>query len=344
MTTATQPGLAALFGPYTPIGYTSWGPIHPVQGGRRSTAVEFIVGDDDGADPSFADEGDDDDDDERDRPAVMRGKKPAKRARVKAELVSDDEDDDEQDDDEDDGEDDSEDGTWTPPTREAYTNMELALQRANREAARRRRVGKVLETLQIPPGQELEWFRAKGIDPETGQMLDVDTEDPAHEQVGESDLFESEEPQRADPARDAAGRYTKEDVKRFETRAEQRAAIRAQQRYEPLTVELAAEAQLRAAGWKGKNIATALRFIDPREIEIAFDDEGRADFPGLDEQIEEMKAEFPDWFRSDEERPARRTSTRPARTGARAVDGADRGKSPAAPRSWQEQMADRLAR
>jgi hypothetical protein len=346
-TTLTKPGLAALFGPYTPIGHTSWGPVYSVSGGRRASQFEFAVGDDDGEDPDFDDDDDDDEDGDeddgpaandrdRDIPASMRGKSKKQRTQP------DDQDDDGQGDEDDvtNG-----DGGYVPPSKEVWDNVENALKRANNEAARRRRVGNLMTKLGIPPGQEMEWFRERGIDPDTGDAIETPTRRTngatANDDTDNADA-DGEPDDRQDDGqnqpRDADGRYTKADIERAAIRAE----ARTQGRYEAALIETAAEAQLRAEGWNGTNIATALRFIDAREVEVTFDDEGRMEILGITEQIDDMKAEFPTWFRKARQPAADTPPTRQAR-GARQVDGADRGRAATnAPKGWAEQMSDRM--
>jgi hypothetical protein len=339
-TTLVKPGRIALFSAYTPIGYTSHGPVYPVGGGRSGGGFEFIVGDDGGDDPEFDDEDHDDDDDDDDNdaelPASMRARKPAP-PKKRTRSGPADQDDDSQ------GDAAEGDDGWAPPTQEAWENMEAALGKANREAARRRRVGKVLDQLQIPPGQEMEWFRERGIDPDTGRrvLADGNDDDLLADGPDEGEPDQDDDAQGDKPG-DKQSRYTKADVERAAIRAENRAT----QRYEGLAMELAAENAIRAAGWNGTKIETALRFVDAREIEVTFDDEGRAVFLGLDEQVDDMKAEFPDWFRvkktaatsGGQSAVRRRTGS----NGASAVDGGDRGRSTPAPVGWLQQASQQI--
>lgn len=307
--TTPKPGLPAVREiPYSPvIGHTSQGPVFRAAGGRAGSGsgIDFIVGDDDGDDPEFDDEGDDEGDEDDDYQADPR----ARRQRREPD------------------DDDSHDEDWQPPDRTAWEAMETALQRANREAMNRRRVGKVMDRFGVADADGLEDFlRSRGIDPSTG------------ERGGEGDDGSgTDEP--ADDGRPAKGTITKAQYEREKLRAEQRGLARAETKYKDATILLAAENALRGAGWSGENLNLALRLIDPDRVDITMDG-GELVIDGLEEQIAEVKDEFPNWFR-----PAvkdRNANRRRESAGARAVDGGNRDRPPPRKLGWAAQLSRQI--
>jgi hypothetical protein len=275
------------FNPFAPLGFTSYGPIMPVAGGRGS-GIEFVVGDDDGADPDFDD--DDEDEDEDDEPRSRRRDR-------------DDDDDDRQRDDTD------QDGDWTPPSRQAFESVQDALTRANREAMSRRQVGKLMKKLGVQTADEFAAFLAdRGIDVED---------------AGDGD-GEGRTERRGDRPR---------NDKTSAARAEARAAAR----YKSAVVNLAAENAFTKAGWAGENLALAMRMIDPSRVDVEFDDDGQPSIDGLEEQIEEVKNDFPMLFRGNGKRAARQRAG-----GVREVDGGNRERPPAQKLTWDQKLSRQL--
>lgn len=305
------------------------------------------------------DDDDDDTDDEEDlgrstRRAVSRStRKPAKQQARRNEP--DDEDDDDLDDDEQDDDGDE----WTPPTRQQFEKVEAALTKANREAAKRRTVGKAMDKFGIDgPEAFTDFLLSRGIDPETGNRLVGDDEDP-DEQYGEEETGDDGKTKRR-------GR-TREEVARDLKRAEQRGRAAAEEELKPGIALFAADSALRAAGFdtssdpSGRKLTRALKLLDPDEFEIYLDDNGWPMVSGVDEQVKALQEDYPEWFRqprstrrvgdtdrrdryeSDDEddRPVRRR--RAPSGGSRQVDGGERRRS-AAPKKkgWLEQLNQRM--
>jgi hypothetical protein len=306
MTITSQPGRAAvLASPYTPIGHTSMGPVFHAAGGRGGGGIDFIVGDDEGEDPEFDDEEDEEDEDDD----------PRSRRRQR----DDDRDDDRRDD---------QGADWTPPDRAAWEAMETALARANREAMNRRKTGKVLSKLGVEDVSGLEdFFRSRGIDLDSGERA--------------GDAPENLDDAGPDDTRASKGTITRAQHERDKLRAEQRGASRVEAKYRDATTLLAAENALRGAGWSGENLNLALRLIDPDRVEVTMDS-GELTVDGLEEQIAEIRDEFPNWFRptSRDRNPNRRREA----SSARAVDGGNRDKPPARRLGWKEQMDRQIMR
>jgi hypothetical protein len=310
---------------HAPIGLTTSG--EPVWA-ARGAAIEFAVGDDDGRpdDELFngADDDDDEDDDDSDedeRPAVRTRKRTTS------------------------GDDDSND--WTPPDRESWERMQTALKRANGEAGKRRRFGKLMDRLGIDDPEA--WLSERGIDPATGLPYGGDVVDPRDDT--EDDGYEREDDVRRRGDRDERDERTRDrELTRQVRTAEQRGRTAERDRLMPALLESSARLALREAGFSGNKsqLDRMLRTIDPRdlEVDVTADD---VELVGIDEEVERLKEDFPEFFRT-EEPPARRRAAANGRTasnggrprGAREVDGGNRGRQPAAPRGWKEQAVAQM--
>lgn len=331
--------------PFTPIGYTPGGTaIYPAQGGRGGGGISFAVGDDEGDDPEFDDEQDneqDEDDDEQDDEPAAR-KRTARRNQRADES----------------GENDEGDDDWQPPTREAWERVTGSLKRANSEAGKRRRVGKMMDKLGIDDLST--WLTARGIDPETGAPFGNDVVDPADDGDGTDPAdeygYEREDTpprRRADDDRDA--RTRDRQIARQLLTAEQRGRAAARDEMMPILAEYAARTALRDAGFIGtpRQLERALRSIDPGSLDLSLTDDG-FELVGIEDEIAALQDDFPDYFkdatsagstrRSATSRTADRRATSRTRGGAREVDGGERGRQPAKPRGWKEQIAEQMAR
>lgn len=346
MTTSTvQPGLSAIFAsPYTPIGHVNGHPVYAVLGGRRGGGIQVIAADDDGSSDGHLfdrDGRDDDDDDEDDEPDDDEpGEDDDPRARRRTTRNSDGDDD--------------EDG-WTPPGREEFARIEGALKRANGEAAKRRNVGKVMKRLGIEDGDLDSWLLSRGLDPDTGQPIGdavVGDDDGGNAVDGYERETEVDEPVDEPPARK---RRDDREVVRQLISAERRGEQKALNRLTPILAQQAAETALRAAGFDGDRgrLDMMLRFIDPAQVDVEVDDDG-FEVLGVDEQVAELREQFPELFGRD--RSARRRTAadtgagtdRAARRrgGAREVDGGSgngRGGN-REPTTWVERAAAQMAR
>jgi hypothetical protein len=306
---------------HLPIGWTTSG--EPVWAARGAAGgIQIAVGDDDGTpdDDLFDDDEDgdepDEDDDEDEAPAARKRRR-------------------QRDDEDDDG-----DTDWTPPTREAFRRMEEALKKANGEAGKRRRFGKLMDRLGIDDPEA--WLTQRGINPEDGLPYGDDVVDP-RDDVDED--FQ-EDDRRRDRNRDR-------EIARAVRTAEQRGRNTTRDELMPVIMELTARDQLREAGFSGTKaqMARMLRSIDPNDLDVEVDSDG-FELVGMDDEIERLREEFPQLFGDAEEEPRRRRTGRAApggnrttatRTrGARDVDGGNRGRQPAAPRGWAAQAVDQL--
>jgi hypothetical protein len=327
-TSSIKPGLHAAdaTSPLTPLAFINGTPIYPLRGARGG-GIDFIVGNDDGPDPSFGNRDDDDDDEEEDEDGYEGDAEADEDPRAARRRTTRRDDDGATD--------------WTPPTREAVQRMEAALQKANREAAKRRAVGKQMEQLGITDLGE--FLSARGIDPETGLPYGDDVVDPR-------DTDPDDEPLDDEPPARRRGEMrtnTRETVRAVRA-AEQRGRAAAMSTLTPILAQQAAENAMRAAGFTGTQdqLDRALRMIDARQVDVEIDEDG-FDVVGIDEQVADIQDAFPQLFRQDEP-PARRrtepaTPARRRRTGAAAVDGGERGRQPKKPLTWAEQMAEQLS-
>lgn len=219
---------------------------------------------------------------------------------------------------EDDSEDSKEDD-YEPPTKEEWARYQAAMKKANGEAASRRK-----------------WLEANGINPRTGVRYDAEEEGEGEEEIRPKPKAKAKS---ADSEEDPTQAVTSAELARLEKlrRTEgKKAAAREAQLVSALT-KAAAQNALRTAGWNGKGASIVDRMIDLGEVEI--DDEGNV--VGLDDQIAEVKAEMPDWFK-----PVRGASKSRGTngSGAREVDGSDKGTTKTAekPKSWIDRLADQF--
>lgn len=201
----------------------------------------------------------------------------------------------------DDGDDDDDaqgdgDDDWTPPTREEHERMQSKLSKANREAASRRRL-----------------LEEHGIDHRSGKKLDADDDD-------ESDTDDT-----------ADAKAKPEKPKRKSKAAEIRAARR-EEALKKAVVTSTLKSELATAGWNGKGDGRVMRLLDLDEIDV--DDEGNV--TGLEDQIAELKDEFPEWFK-------RSRNSGATSGGARQIDGAEKTtKGSKSSKGWLETVNERF--
>lgn len=186
----------------------------------------------------------------------------------RVEVGTDDVDND--DDDDATAEDDSEEeqDEWVPPTKEEFERILAAKQKADSEAAARKR-----------------YLREAGLDPKTGKPiskpkleLDLDDEDDSEEEEAKPNKGES----RA-KSNKAFERQLEREIAKTERRVRDEATI----------LMAAVPDALNEAGWNGRNMARILRLLDLDEVHV--DSDGEID--GLTEQIAELQEEFPEFFK-----------------------------------------------
>jgi hypothetical protein len=200
---------------------------------------------------------------------------------------------------------------WTPPTREEWEAQQASLKRASAEAANRRK-----------------WLKAHGIDPKTGEKLDPDP-DPVPDPAA---------PKPQDPAGAPQG-LSEAEVKRLMDRAVAETQLKGVRQMRAFAVGFNEE--LAKAGWNGTRLGHLMKLLDLDGIDI--DDDG--EITGLAEQIEELKAEWPEFFKRN-----RSTVAKPGGvsgqngTPAGNVDTADKKPPAPQPKSWAEQVAEKLMR
>jgi hypothetical protein len=304
----------------SPIGYdTDGNPIWPARGGRGG--LDFTVDDRDGDEPDDFDETDEDDEGDEDDDEDSgdegdgddEGTPRSRRTRKAEEDTGDD---------------------WEPPSRDAMARIEAAMARNNNENRKNRLVRKILGKLGVNDESEFSgWLLDRGIDPDTGQRIT----DGA--QRGNDPADGEDKPDRTAPETVVERR-----------RAEERGAARATAQYQPALVQFAAAAAIRDAGYAGKNMSLALRLIDTDQVDVEWNENGEPIIFGLDEQVEEVKKDFPDLFRTaraknDEEDGTSRRRRAGGRTptGARQIDGGERPRGTTKPMGWLER-ADRQLR
>ena len=190
----------------------------------------------------------------------------------RVEVGTDDLDDDDDDSDEQDDSDEDK-SEWTPPSKEEFEKLLAAKAKADSEAAARKR-----------------FLRENGLDPKTGKPIskpklvleDLDEDDDDSEEDVEQTrkVVKGETKARSNKAFE---RQLEREIAKTERRV----------RDEATTLMAAVPEALSEAGWNGKNLSRMLRLLDLEEIHV--DSDGEID--GLNEQIQELKADFPEFFK-----------------------------------------------
>lgn len=188
-------------------------------------------------------------------------------------------DDDESDEDvEDDDADEEVEDEWVPPTKAEFDRLLAEKKKADSEAAARKRL-----------------LRDAGLDPKTGKpvvkpklTLDLDDDD----EDDEEDVA---------PKKPNKGESRTRNNKAFERQLEREIAKTERRVRDEATVLMAAVPDaLSEAGWNGKNLPRMLKLLDLDEIHVDSD----GDIDGLTDQIAELKADFPEFFKRQRMREA----------------------------------------
>ena len=196
---------------------------------------------------------------------------------------------------------------WQPPSREEYEKLVESKRKADSEAAARRK-----------------YLKAHGIDPKTGEKLQPDEPDP------------EPEPKSDQPAGPSAA-----EVRRQIEKAAAEAELRGLRKTKALVTGV--NGALAEAGWNGQRLNSLMKLIDLDDVEV--DDDG--EITGLSEQIEGIKAEWPEFFKR-----TRQLSTPANGAGgsgqngvpAAKVDTADKPAPKPEPKGWAETLAQRALR
>lgn len=195
---------------------------------------------------------------------------------------SDDDDDDDDTDDVEEQDDDSKDeeNEWVPPTKEDFDKLLAAKQKADSEAAARKR-----------------FLREAGFDPKTGKPL------PKNEVKLDFGLGTDDEDTEEETAAKAASakadlakqqRDLNRQLELAVAKTEQNERRRAQ------ALIAAVPETLEEAGWNGKNIKRMMRLLDLDSVEV--DSDGEVE--GLREQVESLRGDFPEFFKRTRMREA----------------------------------------
>lgn len=185
------------------------------------------------------------------------------------EVVSDDEDDD--DEDESETSEDAED-EWVPPSKKEYEELLAKKAKADSEAAQRKR-----------------FLRDNGFDPKTGKPIAKPTF-----QLDEEDEEDDPEEALETVVKQVKGESKGRANKDFQRQLEREIAKTERRIRDEATVLLSAvPTALNDAGWNGRNLERMIKLLDLDEIEV--DSDGEID--GLTDQIEELKKDFPEFFK-----------------------------------------------
>ena len=201
-------------------------------------------------------------------------------------------------------------------SRSEWEKIRERLRKANKEAARRRA-----------------WLEEHGIDPRTGKpkprpILDDSDDEPPLPKPKDEEASSASEVVDVKALQERWQKLTQREV--------EKAATRAEMKYKLPLARAAAEAALARAGWSGKDLSKVMKLIDIDDIDL--DDDGNV--IGIEEQVEDLKEEFPEGFR----RP-RVSSRRPAASSSsgkstKDVGGADKPPVDTKPKDWKRRLAE----
>lgn len=228
--------------------------------------------------------------------------------------ADDDDDDASASDDSDDDSDDSDEDDFVPPSREQWEQLLAAKRKSDSESAARKR-----------------FLRDNGIDPKTGkpnkQKVVLDDLDDDDDDDDDTDVAA-----QAKAALDAAkGVSRAKQEKTFQRQLEREVAKTERRVRDQSAVLIAAvPTALQEEGWNGKNLQRILKLMDLDNVSV--DEDGEVD--GLFEEIEELKKDFPEFFKRTRMKDAAKDIP-----DAKAVGG---GKKTAAPAQKDQSWVDQL--
>lgn len=184
-------------------------------------------------------------------------------------VIDDDTDDEDDSDDGDDGNADAD--AWTPPTKEDYEKLLTAKQKADSEAAARKR-----------------FLREAGFDPKTGKPIQKPSL-LSNEDDDDSD-DDSDQDDKKSPG------FNREKFEKQFQRQLERETQKAERSGRTSAYSLIHEvpSALEEAGWNGKNLPRMIKLLDLDSVEI---DSDGIDADALAEQVSELKKDFPEFFK-----------------------------------------------
>jgi hypothetical protein len=203
--------------------------------------------------------------------------------RVEVDVDDDDDDNDDNDDEPDDSDEEEVKDSWTPPSREEFDRILAAKAKADSEAAARKR-----------------FLREAGLDPKTGKAV---TKPQVKFNLGLDDDDDSaeEETPRAERSSTSTQLDPKKIQRELDRQLEREVALTEQrERDRALTLLVAVPEALEDAGFNPKNLKRALKLLDLDTVSVDSDGE----IEGLNEQIDELKADFPEFFKRTRMREA----------------------------------------
>lgn len=163
------------------------------------------------------------------------------------------------------------DDEWTPPTREDYDKLLAAKQKADSEAAARKR-----------------YLRDAGFDPKTGKAI----QKPSLLNNEDDDDDPDDSPQ--DDTKPSG--FNKEKFEKQFQRQLDREVQKAERTGRTTAYSLIHEvpSALEEAGWNGKNLPRMIKLLDLDSVEI---DSDGIDADALTDQVSELKKDFPEFFK-----------------------------------------------
>lgn len=201
---------------------------------------------------------------------------------------------------------------WVPPTKEQFDKILAAKAKADSESAARKR-----------------FLRENGFDHKTGKAVkkptlsldDLDEDDAAEDEAAAEKVVKGEAKARSD--------------KGFQRQLEREIAKTERRIRDESTVLLSAvPTALNEAGWNGRNLERMIKLLDLDSIEVDSDGE----IEGLQDQIDELKNDFPEFFKRARMKEAAKEVANTAAVGG------GKKKAPAAKEDldWTERLKQSL--
>jgi hypothetical protein len=180
------------------------------------------------------------------------------------------------DDDDDDDEDDDVEDDYTPPTKEQWTKLLAEKKKADSESAARKRL-----------------LREAGINPKDGSPLKVTPKLSAVDDDDDSGKETTPPDKRTvDTSEDAKALQKRLQREMERNLLDQEKEVRNEERGRAKALMAAIPEALNTEGWSGKALPRILKLLDLDAVEV--DEDG---VNGLDDQIVELKRDFPEFFK-----------------------------------------------
>lgn len=181
------------------------------------------------------------------------------------------------DDDDDDDDDEPDEDVYTPPSKEQWEKLVAEKKKVDSESAARKRL-----------------LREAGINPKDGTPLKTTPKlsVAADDDDSTKDAGQQVDKRTVDSSGDAKALQQRLQREMERNLLDQEKDVRTEERNRSKTLMSALPEALQAEGWNGKAMPRILKLLDLDSVEV--DEDG---VNGLDDQIQELKTDFPEFFK-----------------------------------------------